>query len=360
VTTIRVFLMLFLASLLAISVAHAQALTPEQVASQAVAGYFQPGYRQFLTEARALEDSLREMCSTPDPQRVNAMRPRFAALIEAWSRIEMVRFGPVLRDNQLERVLFWPDRRGTGLRQVQAILAGKDASATDPAALHAKSVAVQGLGALEYTLFGSSPDELATGANTFRCRFALAIAGNIARVADSLNAQWTAADGIAAQLTHPAPTNPAYHTKEEVLSQIVGVMAHGFEAIRDTRLKPMLGADARAAAPKAALYWRSGLTVASLRANFAGLRALFEQSHIAGALPADEASTANSIRFEFTNAERALRAVTLPVEQAVIDADARGKLSYAAIVSQSLQKLSGQNLAAALGLSVGFSSADGD
>jgi predicted lipoprotein len=360
-TTIRAALALACAALLsAPQPVPAQALAPEQVAARAVSGYFQPGYGQFLAEARAFERSLRDLCAAPDPQRLSPVRPGFAALIEAWSRIELVRFGPVLRDNQLERVLFWPDRRGIGLRQVQAILASKDESAADPASLHAKSVAVQGLGALEYALLGSDLDKLAIGADPFRCRFASAIAGNVARVAGNLHAQWSAADGIAAQFTHPAPGNPAYHTKEEVLSEIVGVLAHGFEAIRDTRLKPMLGETPRDAKPKAALYWRSGLTVASLRANVAGLRALFEQSHIADALPSDAASTANSIRFEFANVERALRAVTLPIEQAAADADQHGKLAYAVIVSQSLQKLVGQDLAAALGLSVGFSSADGD
>lgn len=358
-TMIRVLTLLIGAGS-ALATLQAQVLTPRRVAARAVESYFQPGYRRLLSEARQLEQSVRPLCATPDDQRLGATRDRFGRLVEAWSRIELVRFGPALKDNRIERILFWPDRRGIGLRQTQAILAAKDDSATDPVSLRAKSVAAQGLIALEYALFGSDSDELKKSANAFRCRYAMAIAGNIASIAEDLNAAWTASGGIATQLTHPSPGNPTYRTDQEALSRIVGVLAHGLEAIRDTRIKPMLGTGPGAPKPKAALYWRSGLTVASLRANFAGLRALFEQSRIADALPAADAPTANSIRFEFRNVERALSGVTLPVAQALDDPRQHADLAYLVILSRSLQKLIGQNLSIALGLSVGFSSADGD
>ena len=56
------------------------------------------------------------------------------------------------RKTRLERILFWPDRKSIGLKQVQAALAAKDTSITDAGKLKGKSVAVQGLGALEFLL----------------------------------------------------------------------------------------------------------------------------------------------------------------------------------------------------------------
>jgi hypothetical protein len=52
--------------------------------------------------------------------------------------------------------------------------------------------------------------------------------------------------------------------------------------------------------------------------------------------------------------------VTEPVEQALDDPKQKKALDYLVIVTQSLDTILGENLAAALGLSVGFSSLDGD
>ncbi len=68
--------------------------------------------------------------------------------------------GPAREDNRFERLFFWPDRRGRGLRQVQGILAEEDETATDPATLYQKSVAVQGLLALDFVLSGEGNETL--------------------------------------------------------------------------------------------------------------------------------------------------------------------------------------------------------
>ena len=330
------------------------------VAKRAIGGYFEPGYRKFMLEARSMLRVTESLCHHAGRDRLDQARKRFGSLSEAWARVAMVRFGPVLQDHRLERIQYWPDRRGRGLRQIQAILVRQEPTATDPIRLADKSIAVQGLGALEFVLFGSGSEDLAANANSFRCRYALAIIGNLAKIAGRLHTQWTAPNGIVKRLTLSGPENPDYQNAKEVLNQIVGVLAHGFELIRDTRLNPMLGAKPKRARPKAALYWRSGLTIHTLRANFAGLRKLFETSNIGGLLPAGEAPIVRSVQFEFGNLDRALQAVTLPIQQAVVDPDQRGKLTYAVILSQSLQKLIRQDLSLALGLTIGFSSADGD
>ncbi len=74
-------------------------------------------------------------------------------------------------------MLFWPDRKGTGLKQVQAALASKDPTAADAAQLAGKSVAMQGLGALEFVLYGTGSEELATAGESYRCAYGAAIIG---------------------------------------------------------------------------------------------------------------------------------------------------------------------------------------
>ncbi len=330
-TTMMHALLLVVCALPIAAPAAVPSVTAQQAAKNAVEHYFQPGYRTLLTKARAAEKHIGTLCESPNAEHLAAARAGFGALVAAWSRIEIVRFGPVLRDNRLERILFSPDRRGIGLRQVQALLAGKDESATSPDTLHAKSVAVQGLTALEYVLFGTDANDLTRSPNSFRCRYGAAIAGNIGNIAENLHRQWTAADGIAAQITRPGPDNALYRNDQEVLGEIVGVLAHGFETIRDTRLKPILGTNATHARPKAALFWRSRQTMPAIAANFAGLQALYDTSRIGDTLREDPDGLAKSIHTEFGNAAKLLATVTPDVASAVTDKtgrdEGRGRLS---------------------------------
>jgi hypothetical protein len=278
----------------------------------------------------------------------------------AFGRIELVRLGPLTEENRLERLLFWPDRRGTGLRQVQAILADEDETATTLDGLAQKSVAVQGLGALEFVLFGTGAEALGGAGGDFRCRYGAAIASNVATMAAEIEREWMAADGIADHLMAPEVGFSDYRTETEALEALVGVLSHGVEAVRDTRINPFIAKDGAEAKPRQALFWRSGLTVPMIAANLDGLAALYRVSGVGAVTPESAQGIGNSIDFEFRNAERALSLIVDPVEVAVEDPKQAQALSYLVIVTQSLQAMIGEQLSAALGLSVGFSSLDGD
>ena len=112
--------------------------------------------------------------------------------------------------------------------------------------------------------------------------------------------------------------------------------------------------------PRSALFWRSGMTAPALAANFEGLRDFFLAARFTDAMGADNAWVADGALFEFANAVRATAAIVDPMEQAVVDPHQLQALKYLVVVTRSLDTLLGQNLAAALGLSVGFSTLDGD
>ena len=97
-----------------------------------------------------------------------------------------------------------------------------------------------------------------------------------------------------------------------------------------------------------------------VKANVEGMEKLVAVSGMARAVDEDQAGLDNSIAFEFVNAHRAIDLVTLPVEQAILDTKQVAALNYLVIVTQSLQSQIGEQLSTALGLSVGFSSLDGD
>ena len=330
------------------------------VVANAIDGFIRPGYAQFHDHATAAASAMNGLCSEPGDTALQDARDRFATLAASWSRIEFVRFGPVMDDNRLEKILFFPDRRGIALRQIQGILGGEDETATTQQRLADKSVAVQGLGALEFVLHGTDAETLATDRGGFRCIYGRAIARNLSSIAGELDAAWSEDAGIAARLTAPDAADPAWRSAEDSLQEIVGIFIHGFEAIRDLRLRPAMGESAEAAKPNLFLFRRSELALASLRANFAGMNELFTASKLAGLLPAPQAYLADSILFEFANADRTLSELAPPLADVASEPDKRQGLTYLLIVTDSLQAQFAEQVSPILGLSAGFSALDGD
>lgn len=330
------------------------------VADRAISDFIRPGFAAFRAAALRLESEMDALCATPSEPALAAARQGFADAVLGFSRVEAIRFAPLAAENRLDRLLFWPDRRGIALRQVQGVLADRDETATSLATLVGKSVALQGFNALEFVLHGTGADELITEAGDFRCRFGAAIAANIAGIAGAVAAEWDDPAGISGRMLGPQAANADYRTDKEVLEELTGTLAHGLEALRDTRLLPVLGRDGAEPKPRSALLWRSGLTVPALQAGFDGLADLYRLSGIGARLGADVAWVDEGIRFEFANLERGLDAVTLPIEAALAEPRQLRALGYVMTVTSSLQTQIGDNLSAALGLSVGFSSLDGD
>lgn len=332
----------------------------DKVIANAIDGFIRPAYREMVHSTGAMSTAMQKLCEAPSPEHLEAARAAFADTAETWSEIEIIRFGPITEHNRLERMLFWPDRKGTGLKQVQAAIAEEDLGATDATKLAGKSVAMQGLGALEFVLFGTGSDDLAAPHGNYRCAYGEAISGNIGTIAAEVDAAWHDDKGFAAQWKNPGETNPLYRNATEAITELLEVYVNGLELVRDVRVNSFLGKEAGADKPKQALYWRSGGTGASLGGNVSGMSALFDASQFGSLLPDDSRWIAQSIDFEFGNAKTAAAGASGPVEDVLGNADKRGKLGYFGVVTSSLSELFGTRLAGALGLTAGFSSLDGD
>lgn len=334
--------------------------TGRAVITHAVEDAIRPGFAAFVEATRDMRAAMSELCEAPSEAGLDGARERFKAVVAAWSRIELYRFGPLVTENRSDRILFWPDRKGIALRQVQAILANEDATATDAATLKAKSVAVQGLGALEFVLFGTDAETLAVPEGDFRCDYGAAITALLEETAAAMSAEWGDPAGISARMIRPSETDPDYRSNEEVLQELIGVMAHGVEAIRDQRILPFLGREGEASKPRSALFWRSNMTVPSILGNFEGLQTLLANSDIWEYAPTEQFWIGQDALEAFDKVAAEAARVTGTVEQAVADPAQKTALSEMVTSSQVLGKLTGEDLPAALGLSVGFSSLDGD
>ncbi|MQW86762.1 imelysin family protein [Sinorhizobium saheli] len=334
------------------------------VMAKAVDAFIIPGYRGLAEATTVLAEATAAFCEAPSAANLEAARSAFSGTVESWSAIEIIRLGPALEQNRFERFLFYPDRKGTGLKQVQAILARREESATSAGRLKAKSVAVQGLGALEYVLYGTGAETLSGKDGDFRCRYGRAISENLKAIAGELLSEWEKPDGIQAAWKKPGPGNPLFRDSKEAATELLGVLVHGVEMVKDQRLRPFYAGaiDGRRdkGHPRLAIYWRSVDTMPSISANFRALQKLFNAAGMESLLPAGSGSIAGSINFLFKVLIGAAERIDGPIDAALADEGQRKTLDFIALNTADLTDRLNRDFGGAIGLGAGFSFSDGD
>jgi predicted lipoprotein len=318
-----------------------------------------PAYADFHAQTLTMSNIINQICASPNTQTLIKAQDQFTNTALSWARIELFRSGPVMSDNQLERVLFYPDRKSTGLKQVQRILVEKDIQSIASNRFEQKSVAVQGLGALEFTLFGTGYKNLSTSEGAFRCRFANEISKNLAKIADDLSLMWRKDARYSNLWAKAGHTNSVFINNQEAINELLGTVVHGLETIKDIRLGAFLRNKPNTDRPKSALFWRSGNTLAVLKANLGFIQSLLNEGGLY-ALANQNSKIVEAIKFEIQQNKAAINAIDKPLFEALKDAELRSKLAY---FQTSLKFTIGRidnEFAKDLGLSSGFSFSDGD
>lgn len=330
------------------------------VLSRTVDDFIRPGYRQFKGAGDKLVTSMTALCATPGPTTLKTAKDSFGFAVDAWSRIEILREGPVMNDFRFERILFYPDRKSVGLKQVQGLITAKDESATDANSLSGKSVATQGLGALEYVLYGAGADTLLNRNDTYRCRYGLAIATNIRTIAGELIAAWDDPMGVQMSWEKPGPDNALFRDDAEAVTGLLGVLVHGAAAIRDERIETFYKGGDGQPQPRLALFWRSGNTFRSLRGNLTALSTLIGKSDVKRLLAPSARPLMVPIQQNIDNMVRTASRIDTDIERAVQTDEDRIRLDYLLDNTKDLTLALSDRFGGAIGLSAGFSFADGD
>jgi predicted lipoprotein len=344
------------------------------IARAALSEVIRPGYAALAEGTGALTGKVDTLCKQPSAAALSATKDAFAATVAALSKVEILRFGPVTESHRFERLFYWPDPKGIGLRQVQEALAKEDEAVTLPDELATKSVALQGLPALEYLLYGDGAEILSEedsvdgqesrpkleNAGAFRCRFALSIATNIDRIARNVVEGWREGSAYEKAFLGPVPDDPIYHAPKEVTLDLFKSFVAGIELVRDQKLGKPLGAAPEDAKPKLAAFWRSGLSFASAAGNLEGVRALFAQGGFARVVAQESPGVENSILFDLDHAVEVLRGIDQPMEEVVKDEDLRAKIEALRVSLKSAAQTAGDMIAQGAGLAFGFNAMDGD
>jgi predicted lipoprotein len=332
------------------------------IAKQGLEQYIRPGYAHLAESTNALNQSVEALCQKPSEAALKDTKEAFAATVEAWSLVEPIRFGPVAEQHRYERIFHWPDPKGLGARQVREALGKEDQSVSEAASLSGKSVALQGLPALEYLLYGDGAGTLAKGGReaTFRCSFAETIAGNVAGMAKDIAAGWQDGAPYTKAYLEPGPTNSAYHNPKEVTLELFKTFTTGIEAVRDQKMAKALGTKPEQARPQLAPFWRSGLSFANMADNLVSAHELFAKGGFAQVVHDDSPGVEDSIVFDLNHAIEVLRGLDKPITEAVHDEDIRAKLEALRVSLKGAAITAGDMISRGAGLTFGFNAMDGD
>lgn len=325
-----------------------------QTGKRLLRDYIGPAMREFQRSATALSVSLGKLCKPGQPWQAARLEEEFRALVAAWSRIAFLRFGPLVQDNRFERVLYWPDPRGVMLRQIKPLMQG--AQALDD--LHTHSVAVQGLPALEYALYGET-GLLAADAQArtpAACAYAAAVAANLAQVGDALWQAWQAQGSYAKDFAQPDAGNTFYRNEDEVLAEAIKALSTGMRFEADVKLKTVLGAQQDKARPKGLPFWRSGLALFALAEASQGLA----DFHQAAAFAPEPNWLARGLDQELRQSADLLRGRREELLRLSDDADLYRELTLVMLKLDNARRMVDEDLAAVLGVGMGFNALDGD
>lgn len=352
----------------AFALQSAQAFDHRMIAKLALERHIVPGYERFAAAAKAFEAETAALCDAPSPDRLERARSAFKGAVLAWGRIEHIRFGPIAEAQRRERLIFWPDRKGLGRRQVEKLIAGGRPEDFEARAFAKKSVAVQGFTAFDIVAFGAGSETLdAHGASPVRCPFARAVAANAATIARELSDGWTDPAGYKALWLAPGAGNAVYLEDKETTRALARAFIDGLEQTRDLRLAGPLGFKDRNLRALDPPLPSSRLAAALIAANIEGARALLSESGfldkaLVASAGGDGVETSNvlaAIASELDQAAASAKTAALssaPFEHA----EAKQKLVQIGFPLKNARFTGGAFLSEAADLGIGLNASDGD
>lgn len=334
-------------------------ITPEKldaVTDRAIEGYLLPAYRSLVEASAALRAATVAAAPDAPAEPPAAVREAFAATVAAFARVDFLRFGPMAEKGRIERFSYYPDRHGTGARQLRRMLAETDTALLEPGAIARLSAAVQGMPAYESLVFGASRD---AETRAYRWKLAAAIAGNLETIATETLDGWTREGGWATLMRTPGGSNIVYRDSEEPVIEVMKAITTGLLQVRDQRMLPAIGTDFASAKPARAAFVPSGNALAYLAASGRSIEDLAGKADLFSLVPS-EAPRLGAASIKGFSAYQAGLAANASWQDAFASEAAYAHLRAAFDALKGLEDLYGYRFPTDAGISPGFNALDGD
>lgn len=281
----------------------------------------------------------------------------FVATLLAWQRASLIDVGPVKAAEGAMRIQFWPDPKGFARRAVRAALQAEDPALLAPGGLEGRSIALTNLTALERLLFPPPEPE------SYACALAVAIATFQADLAADLAADWMPGSAYRTLYDTAATGNAAYGDVTALMRELLaGAVVH-VDRLRKFKIERGLGAAPGEARPERTEARASGAGLASIEASFRGLADFYAVPYGLFDMAPEIGGSMDYIVLEDTARSAAdalaIQEATL-AEIAAEDGVAAAELRRIADLALFHEAFLKTGFLEAIGLSAGFTAADGD
>jgi uncharacterized protein len=310
-----------------------------------------PRYEALAGATSAQAAAWNSTCTSKSPRDLKALDEAFHAAADAWSQVEFLRYGPISEDFRFERMAHWPERRNAVSRALSNLTSRPDADVFSAERFQETSVAGQGFSALERLLFEK---ETRDGLRSEKpvserlCRVGQSIAQALAATSRKVSDEWR-------QKTLPMLEQTDEARAREAVTRLVTDLLTALEMVEDFKLMAPLGQSTDAARPTMAEMWRSKRSMRAIRLNLEAAHALSQA--LLGPNPDDEGRGSLSA---LENTGSVAGNTPEDLGTAIADPRQRRQVVLLRDVVSSARTLVTASLPAALDITTGFNSLDGD
>ncbi|MFC6672197.1 imelysin family protein [Marinobacterium aestuariivivens] len=308
-----------------------------------------PAYSRFAESSQTLAQDLDRYCQASGGD-YPTLQAQYRATLHDWMYLQAINWGPAAAGNRHPALYFWPDKKDIASRQLRTLIADADPASLDAGYFDNASIGVSGLSALERLLFDDSP----VAPLSYSCHLASAIAGNSARMARQIADEWPTFVEQWRRAPDPRGGVRLLLKSMDEIAQIVS----------QQKIAMPLGSDPEHARARRAESWRSEQSLANIRANLDFIEAMLEgsgnQPGLLDLIAEQDSGVAEVLRAQLFATNQLFEHLDQPLESAVENRSARGKLMMLQANVDSLQELLAGDVSGALGISLGFNSRDGD
>ena len=309
-----------------------------------------PAYERLAVSTEALAGATAELCSTLDPDALAAARRALEQARADWSYSEAVWVGPVM-ERRSWAVIDWP----ISAAEIEELIADSSVEIDYDRLARRIGADQRGLGAVDYLLGppgGAALDDLA---DRRRCAYLAGVAEVASAEAALLPADWTA------DFEGEGPYRAVFADPDGTgLDDVVNDAVFLLEAITDLELGIALGEMGAEADPSRIAEGPAGLGAADLAGKLEGLRAVLigADETPAGLSPLLGGDLTGRLAAQLASAAAAVAAIEPPLLEAVAASPQTVSAARAAI--KDLQVTVATEVVSRLGVTIGFSDADGD
>ena len=313
-----------------------------------------PSYEALASETSALGDALATLCASPSDAALSNAHEAWRRARAAWARSEASGLGPVL-DRRSVGVVAWaivqPER-------IDTLLASNPAVTADFVRNNISSTQ-RGLGGIEYVLFADdAPSSLA--ADPGRCAYLTAAGEVVANEAAGILDDWTVGGG-SPYSDYLTGRSSISLVANQAVAEVVRTQVFLIRTIVDMRLAGALGL--RGDADPTAIPGGGGRNaLAELRNEVLGMRDVYEGAEgepgISELIVPLSEDADERMRAHFEASLAAIDAVEGSLREAAAEGSAQAVTVYEELMA--LQDTLSTEVVSLLGVSVGFSDADGD